>query len=71
MTAEPSITPLVMPVAEAIRFSGLSRSELYRRLAAGDLKAKKSGRKLLILADSLRAHLDSLPDATFRRVKSL
>jgi excisionase family DNA binding protein len=54
------------PIPEACRISGLSRSEIYRRLAAGDIRAVKSGSRTLILMDSLRAHLTSLPLATFR-----
>lgn len=52
-------------VPDACRISGLSRSELYRRLAAGDISAVKAGRKTLILMDSLRKHIASLPSAYF------
>jgi len=48
--------------------SGLSRSELYRRLAAGDIRAVKAGRRTLILVDSLRDHVVSLPAAAFRPI---
>jgi hypothetical protein len=57
---------LAAPIPDACRISGLSRSEIYRRLAAGDIRAVKSGSRTLILMDSLRAHLASLPTATFR-----
>jgi hypothetical protein len=60
---------LAAPIADACRISGLSRSEIYRRLAAGDIRAVKSGSRTLILMDSLRAHLMSLPPATFRAPK--
>jgi hypothetical protein len=53
-------------IPDACRISGLSRSEIYRRLAAGDIQAIKSGSRTLVLMDSLRAHLASLPPATFR-----
>jgi hypothetical protein len=53
-------------IPDACRISGLSRSEIYRRLAAGDIRAIKSGSRTLILIDSLRSHLASLPAATFR-----
>jgi hypothetical protein len=59
-------SPLAVTIHEAVRVSGLSRSELYRRLGAGDIRAVKSGSRTLILMDSLRAHLASLPAATFR-----
>jgi hypothetical protein len=57
---------LAASITDASRISGLSRSEIYRRLAAGDIRAVKSGARTLILMDSLRTHLASLPPATFR-----
>jgi len=62
--------PLALPIPDAQRVSGLSRSEIYRRLATGDLCAVKSGSRTLILMASLRAHLNSLPVATFRSPKT-
>lgn len=58
--------PLALSIRDAERVSGLSRSELYRRLAARDIVAVKSGSRTLILMDSLRAHLANLPTASFR-----
>jgi len=63
-------SPLALTIHEAVRISGLSRSELYRRLSDGKVQAVKSGSRTLILMDSLRAHLASLPAATFRAPKS-
>jgi excisionase family DNA binding protein len=60
------INPLALTIHEAVRISGLSRSEIYRRLSNGNVKAVKSGSRTLILMDSLRAHLASLPAAKFR-----
>jgi hypothetical protein len=57
-------------IPDACRISGLSRSEIYRRLGAGDIRAVKSGSRTLILMDSLRAHLEKLPPATFRKSKT-
>jgi hypothetical protein len=64
------IPPLAVTIPEAVRLSGISRSELYRRLAAGQVRAVKSGTRTLILMDSLRAHLTTLPPATFRAPKA-
>ena len=58
--------PKYCRIPDACHISGLSRSEIYRRLAAGDIRAVKSGSRTLIVMDSLRAHLASLPTATFR-----
>ena len=60
------VEPLTVNIAEACRITGISRSELYRRLAAEQVRAIKSGARTLILMDSLRQHLASLPYATFR-----
>ena len=61
--------PLALPIQEAQRISGLSRSEIYRRLAAGDIRAVKNRGRTLVLMDSLSAYLASLQPATFRAPK--
>jgi excisionase family DNA binding protein len=67
-------TPITQAYAAAINdasaFSGLSRSEIYRCLADGKIRAIKSGKRTLILMDSLRDHLASLPAATFASPKT-
>ena len=59
------LEPIAVPIPEGERISGLSRSDIYRRLAAGELKAKKSGRRTLILYESLKQVMANLPDAKF------
>jgi excisionase family DNA binding protein len=58
--------PLLLTVPEACRFSGFSRSEIYRRLATGELEAVKIGRSVRVVTDSLRRAVANLPRATFR-----
>lgn len=70
LNSAPDPEPLAAPIAAACRYSGLTRSEIYRRLATGDICAVKSGARTLILMDSLRAHIKSLPAATFQRPKA-
>lgn len=53
-------------IPDACEYSGLSRSEIYRLLSTQSISAVKSRKRTLILMDSLRAHLESLPVATFR-----
>jgi hypothetical protein len=62
----PPIEPVTIGLKDARRLTGLSRSALYRGLAAKQFMAIKSGTRTLILWDSLRQHLASLPPATFR-----
>jgi excisionase family DNA binding protein len=54
-------------IAEVCRISGMTRSEIYRRLAAGDIRAVKNGRRTLILIETLSAYFARLPAATFPR----
>jgi hypothetical protein len=61
-----TIDPLTLTISDAQRFSGLSRSEIYRRLADCSIQAVKSGSRTLILTASLRAHIEKMPLATFR-----
>ena len=58
-TANPQ--PIAYTIRGAIAASGLSRSRIYELLARGVLKARKDGRKTLVLADSLATYIDSLP----------
>jgi excisionase family DNA binding protein len=50
--------------------TGISRSEIYRLLSAGKLRAVKSGRTTLIVWTSVVEHLNGLPSATFRAPKA-
>jgi hypothetical protein len=61
-----TIDPITAPISDAVRISGLSRSEIYRRLAVGDILAVKNGSRTLILMASVRDYLARLPAATFR-----
>ena len=66
-TAGPTQTePLAVNIPETSRITGWSRSVIYRDLAAGKLRAVKSGTRTLILMDSIRQRLASLPPAAFR-----
>jgi len=63
----PGIPPVItLSVADATKVSGLSRSELYRQLSCGAVRAVKLRSRTLIVMDSLRAFLANLPTATFR-----
>jgi excisionase family DNA binding protein len=62
-------TPYAATIGRTTAFYGLSRSEIYRLLGSGKIKAVKSGRSTLILLDSVKAHLASLPPATIRAPK--
>lgn len=53
---------LAFHIDEARDAGAGSRSEIYEALRRGDLKAKKRGRRTIILRDDLAAYLSGLPD---------
>lgn len=59
------IEQITVRIPEATRISGVSRSELYRRMAAGEIEAVKLGKSVLIRVDSLRTFVAGLPRAEF------
>jgi hypothetical protein len=53
---------LAFYIEEAKQAGAGSRSEIYEALRRGDLKAKKRGRRTIILRDDLATYLNTLPD---------
>jgi excisionase family DNA binding protein len=47
-------------IAEVARLSGLGRSSIYKAIQCGELKARKFGRRTMILAVDLSDWFDSL-----------
>jgi len=45
--------PILLPVPDAARAIGVSRSTLYELIAAGEISIRKIGRKTLIPRDDL------------------
>jgi excisionase family DNA binding protein len=52
---------LAYSIAEACTRSGIGRTAIYDMINAGQLTARKRGRRTLILADDLRRCLELLP----------
>jgi excisionase family DNA binding protein len=48
-------------VAEAALYANMCRSGIYDAIRAGDLLARKAGRKTLVLRSDLEAYLANLP----------
>ena len=61
--------PVAVPVQGVVHRYGFTRSETYRRLAAGDFLAVKNGKRTLVLTESIRSYMAKLPAATFRAPK--
>jgi hypothetical protein len=53
-------------IADAVRVSGIGRTTLYEQIGAGKIDARKVGNRTLILADSLRSYIATLPPANIR-----
>jgi hypothetical protein len=66
MPGAPTASPLNMRSSQAIVWSGISRSTLYRYAGEGKLRMIKAGRTTLVDMESLRALLASLPAAEIR-----
>lgn len=53
---------LAYSITEAAAALSVCDDTIYAHLKAGRLKAKKHGKRTLVIADSVRAFLESLPD---------
>jgi excisionase family DNA binding protein len=51
---------------EASALTGIGRTSVREAIGSGHLKAKKHGRRTIILPNDLRVWLNALPDATSR-----
>ncbi len=55
--------PYAFTILAATKVAAVSRIELYRAVARGELTLRKRGKRSLILADDLRRWVQSLPTA--------
>jgi excisionase family DNA binding protein len=53
-------------IIDTVRLTGISRSELYRLLGEGKLRAYKAGSRTLLDWASVETYVSSLPPAAFR-----
>ncbi len=60
------LEPIAMRIPEATRFSGFSRSEIYRRAGTGEIILRKCGATTLVDVTSLRSAVAALPRAVIR-----
>jgi hypothetical protein len=61
--------PLGVTLAEAIRISGFSRSELYRRAARGEIIFRKCNARVIVDYATLKAAVAALPIAKLNIAK--
>lgn len=54
------MTQISLSIEEAKDLTGISRTKLYQAINSGALKARKFGKRTIILRDDLNAFLSSL-----------
>jgi len=57
---------IALTIAEAAKASGIGRTTLYELIGAKKLDARKVGARTLIIGESLRNYIASLPTADIR-----
>ncbi len=50
-----------LSVSEACRVAGIGRTKIYEAIAGGNLKARKFGKRTIILRTDLQTFLTTLP----------
>ncbi len=68
--APPTLEPICITLAEAIRISGFSRSELYRRASKGEIIFRKNASRVLVDYATLKSAVAALPVAQLRTAVS-
>ncbi len=58
---EEAALPMLLTVRRAVEVSGLSESEIYRRIRSGDIIRRKNGHSTFIETASLIAFIRNLP----------
>jgi excisionase family DNA binding protein len=66
---QPKLEPISIGIMDTCAVTGLGERTVRRLLADGKLRAVKSGEKTLVLMESVRAYVASLPPATYRSSK--
>ncbi|WEX87186.1 helix-turn-helix domain-containing protein [Sinorhizobium garamanticum] len=61
------IPKIGLHIDEAVEVSGIGRTNLYAAIRDGRLKARKHGRRTVIISDDLKAFLLSLPQKEIAR----
>lgn len=59
----PSLQREGLSVTEACAIAGIGRTKIYEAISSGALKARKFGKRRIILRSDLHAFLAALPEA--------
>jgi excisionase family DNA binding protein len=60
-TSTEMLQPEGLSIVEACRIAGIGRTKIYEAIGAGSLKARKFGKRTLILRTDLQSFLSGLP----------
>jgi excisionase family DNA binding protein len=60
-TSTEMLQPEGLSIVEACRIAGIGRTKIYETIGAGSLKARKFGKRTLILRTDLQSFLSGLP----------
>ena len=63
MTINNAFQPEGLSISEACAVAGIGRTKIYQAITEGHLKARKCGKRTLVLRGDLRDFLASLPVA--------
>jgi excisionase family DNA binding protein len=55
------LQPEGLSIVEACRVAGIGRTKIYEAIASGSLKARKFGKRTIILRTELQSFLSALP----------
>ena len=58
--------PLAYTIAEACAVARIGRTALYEAIRSGDLRARKHGRRTVVVRDDLKKFIESLPAITHK-----
>jgi hypothetical protein len=61
-----SIKPLGLSIKKTAEITSECEWQVKERLRRGEYKAKKAGRRTIIIYQSVEDHWNNLPDATFK-----
>jgi hypothetical protein len=65
-----NLEPILLPIDRVADMIGKCRRSVYQLIASDQLEAVKAGRNTLVVYDSVRRYVDSLPPARFKQYPS-
>jgi hypothetical protein len=65
-----NIEPILLPIDRVSDMIGKCRRSVYQLIATDKLEAVKAGRNTLVVFDSVKRYVDSLPPARFKQYPS-